>query len=118
MIGILICVLFASISKAISDYLAHYKSGGTDWWGNSPSRKWKDPIERIEKFPLAATSLVWVTDAWHFFNTIRKMAWVGAILFAINPTSIKQGFYITLLIYTVSWLGFNLTYKGLKGWKL
>jgi len=114
MIGILILVFIASISKAISDYLAHYRTGGMTWWGNSPGRKWADPVNRIERFPLSSTSLVWVTDAWHFFNTVRKAAWVGAILFAIRPETVKSGFWTALCIYVVTWIGFNLVYEGLK----
>lgn len=114
MIGILICVLIAGVSKAISDYLAHHKSEGDSWWGNSWKRKWKDPVNKIEKFPLSSTALVWVTDAWHFFNTLRNAAWVGAILFAVKPETVKSGLWTALCIYVASWIGFNLVYESLK----
>lgn len=114
MIGILICVFIAGVSKAISDYVAHHKSDGNSWWGNSWKRKWKDPINKIEKFPLSSTSLVWTTDAWHFFNTVQKAAWVGAILFAIQPETVKSGLWTTLCIYIATWIGFNFVYNGLK----
>lgn len=53
------------------------------WWdpGISWKSKWKnDDPRQGEAFPLSSTTLVSVTDAWHFFKTIAIFCILTAII--------------------------------------
>jgi len=73
--------MLAGISKAVKDRImtgwstSKFKDWGLNrqWWDNQLSwrNKWQTDgafTSQRERFPLSSTVLVFVTDAWHFFD--------------------------------------------------
>lgn len=88
---IVVLLVVAAISKSISDILAHNKPCILfRYWHN----KWFDYAEKTytnkysvypkPKFWLSTTILVWTTDAWHFFNSVRNICFyaIGSMFFS------------------------------------
>lgn len=81
MIISLLLILISSLAKSVSDAIAHGKDSvfpNNNWWDASESwkNKYKDrDPEKGPAFPLSTTLLVFVTDAWHFFNMIGSTAY-------------------------------------------
>lgn len=93
MISILALVFTAfvqGISKAIKDTLAHHygfsvftRMKNQKYWNPKISQfnKYKNNNPRKgSKFFLSTTALVWVTDAWHLFQTIEIMSFCFAMV--------------------------------------
>jgi hypothetical protein len=123
---VFLSVIVAGVAKAVSDFLSHYRSNQDLWWGNSPSRKYKANSTkpgnhwyyfgiytpaREERFIFSSTILVWLTDGWHFFNAVQKVAWIFAILVAVNFTN---WIWFTVGIYLFSSGSFFAFYNYLK----
>lgn len=102
---LIISILLVGALKGVTDYLAHsrYEKG---WWGNSPSRKYKLGTT-IPKFMFSTTSLVFITDAWHFSNMLSRVALSIAVY--------SQGGIIPgIIAFCLPWVGFWMTYYPLK----
>ena len=90
--------------KAISDNIAHrdgFRYWGNWWTKDSWMNKWKNgnPKEG-ERFPGSSTVFVWVTDAWHFANTLQMTMYLFAVSAASNihvPTSIPGVLFLLSL---------------------
>ena len=125
----LILFFIAGIANAFMDTIAH-KGGGilprNKWWTMKDSwkNKWKngDP-KQGERFFLSSTALVFVTDAWHFFQMIMLSCFALAI--SLNLLAIQnQMFYIesnllfvflAFIIFKISFsLGFTIFWKLLN----
>ena len=91
MIVVVVLVAIAGAANAVMDKLVfHYNksifSKLPSWNPNeSWKNKWKldsegNPIPGKERFPLSSTALVFLTDAWHFFQFVMLSAFTIAIL--------------------------------------
>ncbi|NQY42380.1 MAG: hypothetical protein HRT87_03420 [Legionellales bacterium] len=85
---IIILIIIAGIANAFMDTIA-FKNGGrlpkNKWWSMKDSwkNKWKngDP-EQGEAFLGSSTVFVFVTDAWHFFQSIMISCFCVSIAIA------------------------------------
>lgn len=95
-----ILVTTAGIANAVMDKLQfHYSKSifsNKPTWNPKKSweNKWKrdengDPIPGKEKFPLSSTALVFLTDAWHFFQFVMLSCFTLAIII-YDPSPILQ----------------------------
>ncbi len=91
---ILLFVFVAGMAKGASDTLQfHYDKSvfaeaENEQWFN-PAISWKnkyldyDKGDSREAFLGSRSLFVWLTDAWHLFQTIETLAWVFALLVAL-----------------------------------
>jgi|GEM_PF-3550988 len=124
----LILIIVAGIADAFMDIFkiwpssrwAHltdknrwYRWAGPHAWKN----KWADGSTTKERFWLSSTALVFVTDGWHFFQMIWRMAFTLAVVF---HHQFLINWWADLLIYSIAYLiPFNLFYDYiLKGKKI
>lgn len=81
-----ILFVIAGWCKAISDSIAHRNGLAKygQWWSqDSWKNKWRDGNPAAgERFPGSSTVLVWVTDAWHFFNAVQVVCYAASVYFA------------------------------------
>lgn len=111
--------LMVGVCKGVSDRV----STNDEWWGSilsstsrinefwgSKEESWKnkDVPSKFWNY-LYHTALVWVTDAWHFFNMLRVVAYMGMmIVVALMDDPI---WWIVVVVFYVSrQVAFNLLY--------
>lgn len=128
LIIIIILIIISSISKSIMDKLQfHYDSSifkkmkNQKWWNPSISHLNKYKNEKPEngrKFLGSTTFLVFLTDAWHFFQEIFLNSLIIAILIAINTGILFHWWYwivgfliLKLLFGTIFELSFSKILK-------
>ena len=91
MIVVAVLVMIAGAANAVMDKLQfHYNKSifrNLPSWNPDESwkNKWKlndegDPIPGKERFPLSSTALVFLTDAWHFFQFVMLSSFTVAII--------------------------------------
>lgn len=123
------------ICKGISDGLAHDLNFDDSWWSNHWKNKYKrdgdypeillpyhskwyylglHTPEFEERFPYSSTVLVFITDAWHFFNFIRYR-----IVYSYIALVLDLGIWWSLgivFIFAPILMGgaFELTYRKVK----
>jgi hypothetical protein len=105
MMLLIISILLIGALKGVSDYLAHSRQE-RGWWGSSPSRKYKTGTLE-PRFFLSTTTLVFLTDAWHFSNMLGRVALSVAVY---SQGGLKAG----VIAFCLPWLGFWMTYYPLK----
>lgn len=120
MINIIIYILLliiAAISNAIMDIIQfkYYESifsklKNDKWWNPEISwkNKWKNgDVEQGPKFFGSTTFLVFITDAWHFF---QKILW-GSLFLIISLLSYNY-FNLEWLYIIVIWIGLHVIFGG------
>jgi hypothetical protein len=122
--AILLLLIGAGTANAIMDTIQFhfgisiFKSR-SNWWNNKTSweNKWKldaegKPIVGKPRFFGSSTFLVFVTDAWHFFQFIMFTLFTIAIL-AYKPYATEWYFFI------VDFIAFKLTFSAafMVNWK-
>ena len=127
----LIFIIFAAINKAIIDTLQfHYdkswfaihflKSQG--WW--NPKDSWKNKyknhdITKGEAFWGATTVFCWITDAWHFFQSLYLNFIFLAIVFfepIIKTEILIWSLIINFIIYRITFgFIFEIFFRRLNG---
>lgn len=65
----------------------------------------------MERFPFSSTALVFLTDAWHFFNWMQYRCFHLAIVASIGVESIKQWIVILALMAVCQGVVFQIIYK-------
>lgn len=130
MISLLITLFLFMVAAASWAIMSHYTHHAEvlnreSWWGkDSWIRKYKldsqgrliappknnlyykiFKIDYVERFPLSATLLVFVTDYWHFFRWLM----VNALCAAFTTS-----FWGFLMLWTIWHLVFTITYTILK----
>ena len=118
--SMVILIIVFGISKAICDIsesgfaTSKLKGLNPQFWDKHKSwrNKWKGGVAANgEKFFGSSTFLVWTTDAWHLFNALSYMSlFCIAVLTVIMTHNI---FYIAL-VFSLSFIFFELIYKYLK----
>lgn len=114
---VFILTFIAGICNAIMDTIAH-KGGGIlpkgSWWDMNQSwrNKWKngDP-EQGEAFFLSSTALVFLTDAWHFFQFL--MLTLFALAIALH-TPIFHWFWTLVGVKICFSVGFEIFWRLLN----
>ena len=122
---VILFLIISSISKSIMDILSfHYydsifsKIKNGKWWNPEISwkNKWKndDPTQG-ERFVGSSTFLVWVTDAWHFFQHIMILSFILSIVVYVPIFGFIVDFLLLYLIYTCTFeLFFSKIFKSNK----
>lgn len=113
----------AGIAKAVSDKIQfHFERSifadqESYFWNPAESwrNKWKNGNRSEgEAFLGSSTIFVWVTDAWHLFNTFRIIMYVAAVFAAllidIKPDWMLTGFMLCIWIIRSSAFHFCFTY--------
>lgn len=128
LIIVTILLIISTISKSIMDKLQFHYTGSIflkfthrKWW--NPSNSWKNKYKNGKKedgpkFFGSTTFLVFLTDAWHFFQSIFLTSLQLSILFAINIGLPFQWWYwfLGLLIIKILYGGiFELFFN--KVWR-
>ncbi len=119
MISILL-LLLAGIANAFMDILKNqwnnskwqklsitnywYRFAGPEAWKN----KWKKGTTDIPRFFLSSTALVFLTDAWHFFQMLWRLSFTFAIVFYHPMVNWWADFIFLSIAYLVA---FNLFYE-------
>ena len=110
----LVFAILSQIAKAIADKVQFhfhesvFKDLNQNWWNPEVSwqNKYKDGCEKFgEKFFGSTTFLVFITDAWHFFNWLQNRfidlytffiliniidTWYISVLLALLPFVLKS----------------------------
>lgn len=124
----LIFVIFAAIFKAIIDTLQfHYnksifiKRKMQNWWNPEISwmNKYKDhDVSKGEAFLGSTTIFCWITDAWHFFQSLYLNFIFLAIVFfdpIIKTEILIWNLIISFIIYRVTFgFIFEILFRKLK----
>tara|TARA_R110000787_G_scaffold20623_5_gene61412 strand:- start:1630 stop:1971 length:342 start_codon:yes stop_codon:yes gene_type:complete len=110
----IVLTLFSLIICGVMKALADLTEEGVlvpskhDSWRN----KWKDGNKANgEEFPFSSTALVFLTDNWHFFNGIRSLGYIIAIL---TYRELFNAPVDGILLFGTYSLGFNVTYEFIK----
>lgn len=102
--------ILAGICNAIMDkILFHwdrsiFKGSKWEWWANpetSYRNKWKNGSNSLggEKFPGSSTIFVWITDLWHFAQSLMITFFLlGAIFYGEGMVSIFETNWINSLL--------------------
>lgn len=123
---IFLFVFLAGIANAFMDTISH-KGGGIlpkgNWWSMELSwrNKWRngDP-KQGEAFFLSSTALVFLTDAWHFFQFLMITFFCLAISLSFKYDFLYlYNYLVTTIIYTIIFkilfsLGFEIFWKILN----
>lgn len=128
----MVLVTFAYCFDAVKDTLSHKFDRSIfslpffhqNYWNPNLSHlnKWKvidgrvvkkTNGERVERFFLSSTVLVWTTDAWHLFDTLELLCFqLIASICLSSPLGIHP-LLILLGIKAIRMIPFNLLYKVL-----
>ena len=74
--------------------------------------KWKNgEPSQGEKFLGSSTFFVWLTDAWHLFNSL---SYVSAFALGIFSTIFLNQFYFIIIPFVIGLIIFEYTYRWLK----
>ena len=108
-----IFILLYGAFKGVTDYLKFHSS--SDKWFGDPDITWvrKYKNNRWDEGPAffgSTTFLVSFTDGWHFFEELKSVAIILAIIF-YSPW---LGVWDILILYGAKSIGFNATYEFLK----
>jgi len=118
MIFIIIGITLAFIGKGVSDKLSSHWSRSIfskfrkdGFWGQpdlSSERKYDHTGFRGW---LERNLFVFIQDAWHLFNSIRRVGWYMAVIAALTmyPTWIGV-LFIAMLMIVISIIGFHIVY--------
>jgi hypothetical protein len=117
----LILIILSGLSKAVTDKLQfHYSESifsrfdNQQWWNPAISwkNKWKNGDSKYgERFFLSSTILVFVTDAWHFFQAIKHVFYFTAIVLYVPI--FKFAIIDFVLLYVVHNIVFEFTFSKL-----
>lgn len=113
MMNLLLIVLFiiiTAISKSIRDKINfHYEKSifsnfkNQKWW--NPQISWKNKYKDCDEtkgrsFIGSKTWLVFITDAWHFFESLQLFSFFVSIILAFNFSyDLKWYWYILIFIF-------------------
>jgi hypothetical protein len=106
----LILVILSGIAEAVIDTLNfHYydsifRSMNQFWWNPEWSwmNKYSDVKSMSPRFFGSVTFLVWTTDAWHLFKSIRSSAlWTGSCLAGAWCSSYHWSVFIGMIVAIV-----------------
>ena len=121
---IILLVVGFGAAKGVSDKVAHDDADG-GWWTTDWLRKWEvPPIKGFnhwwycklhtpkakERFPFSSTILVFLTDAWHFFNWIQYRCFHLALALLIS-NDIKTILILILVAPIIQGVAFQIVYK-------
>jgi len=109
----LILIIIAGVCDAVMDKLkSHFsksifKNLNGLFWNPSISwpNKWEVGSTTKEKFFGSSTFLVWTTDAWHLFKSIKLMCIMAAIVFYAPMINWWADFLILRLSYAIVFEG-------------
>ena len=115
-----ICIALAGVAEAVMDKLQfHFDRSifsnlkNKQWWNpiDSWKNKWKNgDKEQGEKFWLSSTILVWTTDAWHFFKSLRNFFVFSAVV-SMNLVFNNSDLWVTLLVGTSLWTLYSAIFE-------
>ena len=117
---IVVLTISFGVSKAICDIsessFSNSKLGKLNplFWDKHKSwvNKWKNgEPSQGEKFFGSSTFLVWLTDAWHLFNSL---SYVSAFALGIFSTIFLNQFYFIIIPFVIGLIIFEYTYRWLK----
>lgn len=113
-------VILFGISKAICDIsesgfsTSKFRNLNPQFWDKHKSwrNKWKGGVAANgEKFFGSSTFLVWTTDAWHFFN---GLSYLSLFCIAVLTVIMTHNIFYIALVFSLSFIFFELIYKYLK----
>lgn len=118
-------IWIASAAKATQDILAHkfswsvFRNLNDKWW--DPTWSWRNKYKYNnpslgEKFLFSTNILVFLTDAWHFFQWVHNMAlWSALAVIGWNACELQLiGFLLILLSARIMYgVVFQLFYNNL-----
>jgi hypothetical protein len=115
---IVILLIIAAVSKSIMDTVNfHFETSIFSkfekrrfWW--NPSEGWKNKYKdrdftKGRAFPGSLTWLVFVTDAWHFFQSLLYLSFFGIATLALT-ISLSISWYWYILIF----IGMKILFSG------
>ena len=123
-VAISVLFVISAISNAVMDKISHHYSASIfsklnpDWWNPAYSwiNKYKNPVSKEPKFFLSTSLLVFVTDAWHFFQFIMLTSLQIIIGLSINLIFDLKWYYVIVIVIALKilWGGiFTLFYSKL-----
>lgn len=117
----LIFIFIAGISKAVMDTLLFhfnksiFSNKNEKWW--NPTVSWKNKYKDNDpnkgaKFFGSTTFLVFLTDAWHFFQMLFLTSIFLGLVFYTPTLIVSYAWIIDFVIYRIVFgFSFNLFYK-------
>jgi len=112
---IFVLVMTSGVSKAIMDTLAfHFYASDFSklgsWWG--PNRSWENKYTWSRKNKvlrwLLSSPLVWVTDAWHFFQAVFSVTFAASFVIG--------GIFLPWWVCFITYVGHRLIFHIFFTW--